>query len=197
MDLSALEIIHYPHPTLRHTSRPIQRVDDELRDIIRHMFPLMYEARGVGLAANQIDLPLRVFITNLEVEPEEGEERVFINPVISQTKGIIEQEEGCLSIPGVNGNVKRPERVKIQAYDLAGQAIDLTVDGLFARVVQHEVDHLHGVLFTDRLSETGKLAVREDMEELESSFRCRRETGSMPSDQEIRARGREMEERYG
>ncbi len=197
MDLSALEIIHYPHPTLRHTSRPIQRVDDELRDIIRHMFPLMYEARGVGLAANQIDLPLRVFITNLEVEPEEGEERVFINPVISQTKGIIEQEEGCLSIPGVNGNVKRPERVKIQAYDLDGQAIDLTVDGLFARVVQHEVDHLHGVLFTDRLSETGKMAVREDIEELESSFRCRRETGSMPSDQEIRARGREMEERYG
>ena len=197
MDLSALEIIHYPHPTLRHTSRPIQRVDDELRNIIRQMFPLMYEARGVGLAANQIDLPLRVFITNLEVEPEEGEERVFINPVISQPKGIVEQEEGCLSIPGVKGNVKRPERVKIQAYDLDGQAVDLTVDGLFARVVQHEVDHLHGVLFTDRLSETGKMAVREEMEELELSFRSRRETGSIPSDQEIRARGREIEERYG
>ncbi len=197
MDSSALEIIHYPHPTLRHIARPIQRVDDELRNIIRQMFPLMYEARGVGLAANQIDLPLRVFITNLEVEPEEGEERVFINPVISQPKGIDEQEEGCLSIPGVNGNVKRPERVKIQAYDLDGQAVDLTVDGLFARVVQHEVDHLHGVLFTDRLSETGKMAVRDEMEELELSFRSRRETGSIPSDQEIRARGREIEERYG
>ncbi len=197
MDLSALEIIHYPHPTLRHTSRPIQRVDGELRDIIRQMFPLMYEARGVGLAANQIDLPLRVFITNLEVEPEEGEERVFINPVISQPKGIDEQEEGCLSMPDVKGNVKRPERVNIQAYDLDGQAVDLTVDGLLARVVQHEVDHLHGVLFTDRLSETGKMAVREEMEELELSFRNRRETGSIPSDQEIRARGREIEERYG
>ncbi len=197
MDLSALEIIHYPHPTLRHTAQPIQRVDDELRNIIRQMFPLMYEARGVGLAANQIDLPLRVFITNLEVEPEEGEESVFINPVISQPKGIDEQEEGCLSIPGVKGNVKRPERVKIQAYDLDGQPVDLTVDGLFARVVQHEVDHLHGVLFTDRLSETGKMAVREEMEELELSFRSRRETGSIPSDQEIRARGREIEERYG
>ena len=197
MDLSALEIIHYPHPTLRHTSRSIQRVDGELRDIIRQMFPLMYEARGVGLAANQINLPLRVFITNLAADPEEGEECVFINPVISQPKGMFEQEEGCLSIPGVTGNVKRPERVRIQAFDLEGQAVDLTVDGLFARVVQHELDHLDGVLFTDRLSETGKMAAREDLEELELSFRSQRETGSMPRDQEIRARLRKVEERYG
>lgn len=197
MDSPSLEIIHYPHPTLRRPSRPIQRVDGKLRDIIRQMFRLMYQARGVGLAANQIDLALRVFITNLAADPEEGEERVFINPVLSQPKGMTEQEEGCLSMPGVNGTVKRPERVRIQAYGLDGEAVELTVEGLFARVIQHEVDHLDGVLFTDRLSETGKMAVREALEELEFAFRSGRETGSIPSDQEIRAGCRELEERYG
>ena len=149
MDSSALEIIHYPHPTLRHASRPIQRVDDELRNIIRQMFPLMYEARGVGLAANQIDLPLRVFITNLEVEPEEGEERVFINPVISQPKGIDEQEEGCLSIPEVYADVERSNRVEIKGYDLDGKEVRYEAEGFLARAFQHEMEHLNGHLFWD------------------------------------------------
>jgi len=193
MDLSALEIIHYPHPTLRHTSRPIQRVDDELRDIIRHMFPLMYEARGVGLAANQIDLPLRVFITNLEVEPEEGEERVFINPVISQTKGIIEQEEGCLSIPGVLGPVVRQEKITVEAYDLTGEAFCSEVEGLFARGVQHEVDHLDGKLFIDRLAPGQAAELREALEEFEIDYRSKRECGEMPSDEAVAARLAELE----
>ena len=92
MDASSLEIIHYPHPTLRHASKPITRVDDALRAVIKQMFPLMYEARGIGLAANQINLPLRVFIINLEASPSDGEELVFINPVISRAKGSDEKE---------------------------------------------------------------------------------------------------------
>lgn len=197
MDSSSPQIIHYPHPTLRHHSKPIQRVDRGLRSIIGQMFRLMYESRGVGLAANQIDLPLRVFIANLAADPEEGEEHVFINPVISQPKGMSEQEEGCLSIPGINGNVRRPERVQFQAYTLDGQSIDMSLEGLFARVVQHELDHLDGVLFTDRLSETGKMAVRPELEELEVSFRSQCDTGLIPSDEAIRTRLNELEQRYG
>jgi peptide deformylase len=196
MDASSLEIILYPHPTLRREAKPIQRVDSELRHVIRQMFPVMYASRGIGLAATQVNLPLRVFVINLASDPEEGEELVFINPVLSRPKGTDEKEEGCLSIPGVNANVKRPETVHVQAYDLEGQVIEARLEGLMARAVQHEVDHLDGVLFTDRLTETGKMAVREGLAELEVSFQSRRETGEVPSDEEIARHLLEFELRY-
>lgn len=196
MDPSSLKIVHYPHPTLRYKSKPIVRVDDQLRAVIRQMFPLMYEARGIGLAANQVDLPLRVFVINLAADPQEGEELVFINPVASQPKGLAEKEEGCLSIPGVNANVKRPESIRIQAYQLDGQFIDATVDGLLARAIQHELDHLDGVLFTDRLSETGKIAVTPDLQELDLTYRSQLETGEIPRDEEIENRRRQIESQY-
>lgn len=196
MDPTSLEIIHYPHPTLRHKSKPIARVDDTLRAIIQHMFPLMYEARGIGLAANQIDLPLRVFIINTAADPQEGEELVFINPVISRPKGSDEKEEGCLSIPGIHGMVKRPERVRVEAYNLEGQLFEAEASGLFARAIQHELDHLDGVLFTDKLSETGRIAVRPELEELEIEFNSKRETGELPDDEVIAKRLREIEKQY-
>lgn len=196
MDPSSLKIVHYPHPTLRYKSKPIVRVDDQLRAVIRQMFPLMYEARGIGLAANQIDLPLRVFVINLAADPQEGEELVFINPVASQPKGMGEKEEGCLSIPGVNASVKRPESIRIQAYGLDGQFVDATVDGLLARAIQHELDHLDGVLFTDRLSETGKIAVTPDLQELSLTYRSQLETGEIPSDEDIERRRRDIESQY-
>lgn len=195
MDLSS-PIVHYPHPTLRHRAKTVQRIDSELRTVIEGMFPLMYQARGIGLAANQVDLPLRLFIINLSADPAEGEELVFINPEISLPKGNSEQEEGCLSMPGINAPVRRPDRVRIQAYNLSGELFDATVDGMMARAVQHELDHLDGVLFTDRLSETGKIVIRDGLEELELAFQSGRETESIPSDAEIQARLRDIEERY-
>lgn len=197
MDPSSLEIIHYPHPTLRHKSKPIVRVDDALRDVIKQMFPLMYEARGIGLAANQINLPLRLFVLNLAADPAEGEELVFINPVVSRPKGMDEKEEGCLSMPGVNGNVKRPETIRVQAYNLEGELFEATLNGLFARAVQHEIDHLDGVLFTDKLTETGKLAVRPGLEELEVAFDSKRDTGEIPDDRSIMAETNRIEQLYG
>jgi len=191
-----LSIVYYPHPTLRYKSKPVKRVDTELRAVVREMFERMYEARGIGLAANQVDLPLRLFVLNLEASPDEGEELVFINPVISRPKGNDELEEGCLSMPGVNGLVRRPETVHLQAFDLSGNEINATVDGLFARAVQHELDHLEGVLFTDRMSETGKITVRPDLEELEVVFQSQRDTGSLPGDEVIRQRLRGWEDRY-
>jgi peptide deformylase len=103
-----------------------------------------------------------LFVVNLKADPEQPEEeRVFLNPVITGRKGMAEGEEGCLSIPGVYGQVKRPEQVHLNAFTLAGEEVNLDLEGLFARVVQHETDHLNGILFIDRLSPTGELAVKE------------------------------------
>lgn len=191
-----MPIIAYPHPTLRRKSKPVKRVDAELRAIIRGMFEQMYEAKGIGLAANQIDIPLRFFVINTEADPAKGQERVYINPVISQPKGSAEAEEGCLSIPGLYGSVVRPKSVRINAYDLDGNEINEEVTGLLGRAVQHELDHLDGVMFFDRMNETGKLAIRDALEEFEIVFDSQRRTGGIPDDAKIAASWAEWERRY-
>ncbi len=190
-----MEIVQYPHPTLRHVSKPLTRVDKELAQIVREMFTLMYEAKGVGLAANQVDLPYRLFIGNLQSDPEAPQEEfVFLNPVITDRKGNAEAEEGCLSLPGLYGDVKRSEKVSLNAYNMAGEELNLELDGLFARVVQHEIDHLDGILFIDRLSPTGELAVRDKLDEFESRFAGLRETGEIADDATIARRLQELED---
>lgn len=191
-----MQIVSYPHPTLRHKSRPIKRVNAELRQLVRKMFELMYEARGVGLAANQVDLPLRLFIVNLEAKAGAGDEIVFINPVISRAKGLEEKEEGCLSLPELYGPVKRPKQVRINAYGLDGQEIQADLTGLLARVVQHELDHLDGVLFVDRMSETHRLEILDELDEFETEFASQRAAGGIPSDEEIAQRLAEWEQKY-
>jgi peptide deformylase len=188
----ALQIVQYPHPTLRRVAKPLRRVDAELHRLVREMFDLMYEHRGIGLAATQVDLPYRLFTINLESDPaKRDQEFVFINPVLSNRKGMAEAEEGCLSLPTLYADVKRPERVTVNAYTLGGQEINLELSGLFARAVQHEVDHLDGVLFIDRLSPTGELTVRPALEEFE--FAHRRQRGEIPDDKEIAERLAELE----
>jgi peptide deformylase len=190
-----LRIIQFPHPTLRRVSKPLRRVDDELRRIVREMFDLMYEAKGIGLAANQVDLPYRLFVLNLSGDPAEPDaERVFLNPVLSQPKGTAESEEGCLSLPGLYAPVRRPEQITISAYDLAGNEIDETIEDLYARAVQHETDHLNGVLFIDRLSPTVRLAIKDSLEEFEIEFADLRQRGEIPDDERISARLAELEE---
>lgn len=191
-----MQIVTYPHPTLRHVSKPVQRIDASLRRRVAQMFDTMYQAQGVGLAANQVDLPLRLFVTNPTGKPDEGEPLVFINPVLSQPKGKSEEEEGCLSIPGVHALIVRPERVRVQAFDLSGEEVDCKVDGLLARIIQHEVDHLDGILFIDRLSETGQVAVQPGLEELELEYRNRLRLGQVPAEEDIRRRLAEVEAQY-
>lgn len=191
-----LKIIHYPHPTLRHVSKPVRRVDAELRTTVARMFELMYEANGIGLAANQVDLPLRLFICNLAARPGEGEELVFINPVIRRPKGNSEREEGCLSLPGLYAPVRRPEAIDFEAYSLSGELVSVPLDGMMARVVQHEVDHLDGVLFTDRLSPTSQMAVSEALMEFEEDFLRLQKTGEIPNDQVIAQHRADWEARY-
>ena len=192
----ALEIITYPHPTLRRQSKPIKRVDANLRAIVAKMFDLMYEHKGIGLAANQGDLPLRLVVLNLEGKRGEGEELVFINPVVSRHKGSDEAEEGCLSIPGVYGNVIRPKQVRVQAYGIDGREINADLSALAARCVQHEVDHLDGVLFPDRMTDSVRRELGEELEEFETEYNSRRATGGIGSDAEIAAKWAEIEKRY-
>jgi peptide deformylase len=191
-----LKIITYPHPTLRHASKPVRRVDAELRNIIREMFDLMYESNGIGLAANQVDLPLRLFLVDLAAKRGEGEEWVFINPVLSQPKGTDEAEEGCLSLPGMYGNVIRPKTIRVQAYNLAGQEVNAEFSGLMARCVQHEFDHIEGVLFPDRMDPLTRASFADQLSEFEADFRSRRTTGDIPSDELLAEQRAEWEAKY-
>ena len=189
-----LRVINYPHPTLRRVSKPLKRVDAELRRMIDEMFALMYENKGVGLAANQVDLPYRVFVVNETGDPGKPEQQmVFINPVLSKPKGSAEDEEGCLSIPGLYASVRRPDRVNISAYNLQGEQLDFEASGRFARILQHETDHLDGILFIDKLTPTQKIAAREQIEELEIEFAQLRERGEIPDVAAIAARFSERE----
>ena len=196
MEGSSLKVVPFPHPTLRHKSKPVRRVDAELVRMVREMFTLMYSSNGIGLAANQVDLPLRLFIVNLSAKPGEGEELVFINPVLSKPKGNEESEEGCLSFPELYGPVTRPKQITVQAYNLKGEEIRASLNGMLARVVQHEYDHLDGVLFVDRMSPTARAQVQPTLDEFELSFRALRQTGAMPDDAAIASRLAELEQRY-
>ena len=110
-DIGPLELVEYPHPALLRRTRPVVRIDDALCAAVDRMFEIMYEAQGVGLAANQVALPYRLFIVNLEAQPDAGEELVFVNPTLSRPRGTAVQEEGCLSLPGLRMDVRRPEKV--------------------------------------------------------------------------------------
>jgi len=146
------------------------------------MFDIMYDAQGIGLAANQVALPYRVFVVNTAGQRGDGEEHVFVNPVLSRPRGTAVQEEGCLSLPGVRMDVRRPQRVVVDAWSLDGCPIHLDLDGLLARVVQHEYDHLEGRLFTDRLPEAAALEVRRSLESFRDVFAGRQSRGELPPD---------------
>jgi peptide deformylase len=188
------KIIKYPHPVLRHKSKPLRRVDAELRRIVERMMELMYADRGIGLAANQVGLPYRFFVMNVSSDAADKDgELVMINPVISKRSGMAEAEEGCLSLPEIYGQVKRPEKVTIAAYNMAGEEMEYEFGGLFARAVQHETDHLDGVLFVDRLSDSGRLSVKEALADLELKFEGERRRGQIPDDEQIAAGLAELE----
>lgn len=186
--IGQLELVEYPHPALRRVSRPVVRIDEELRDAVRQMFEIMYDEQGVGLAANQVALPYRLFIVNTEGRPDAGEEIVFVNPQLSRPRGTAVQQEGCLSLPGVRMDVRRPERVRVKAYSLTGEVIDADLDGFLARVVQHEFDHIEGRLFTDRLSEASAIEASRALDSFREIFAGKQSRGEVPDDRQITAR---------
>ena len=182
-----MEIVQYRHPALRWKSIPITRIDAELRSTVGQMFDLMYEAKGIGLAANQVALPYRFFVVNVASDPNESEEEhVFINPQIVRRNGSVEGEEGCLSLPELYGQVRRAEEIVVQAFDLDGQGFEMTLNELPARVVQHETDHLDGVLFFDRMSDADLREIQPRLDDFEAHFRRQQEAGEYPSDETIK-----------
>jgi len=145
-------IVLYPDPILKQTTREVDTFDLRLVELIDDMAATMYDAPGIGLAAPQVGVDLRVAV--IDVDPGQPQSRlhVLVNPRIVESHGKIAGEEGCLSIPGLSERVERPERVRIAAFDAAGEAIELEAEGLLARACCHEIDHLDGVLFFERLT---------------------------------------------
>ncbi len=186
--LDVLRIVPYPHPALRHESRPVIEIDDSLRAIVREMFTLMYASNGIGLAANQVGIPLRFFVLNLTADAERADqEQVFINPEIIKRHSSEENEEGCLSFPGLYGKVRRARKIKVRAYDLQGNPIEIDADDLLGRAIQHETDHLDGKLFIDYLGDLTKMKTTSaKIQEIEAGFRAAQAEGIYPSDDEIR-----------
>jgi peptide deformylase len=181
-----MKIVTYPHPSLRHPARPLTALDKKVHLQVGAMFDLMYEGRGLGLAGPQVVLPYQIFVMNLRADPMQREaERAYINPVIVERKGSIEGEEGCLSFPGLFQKVRRARTIRIQAYNLKGELVDETVSDLQARVCQHEVDHLHGELFIDKMGTIAKLASRGDLRRFEHDYRRAQEKGDIAPDAEI------------
>jgi peptide deformylase len=181
-----LRIVPYPHPALRYESRPVTQIDDELRTKVRAMFDLMYEARGIGLAANQVALPYRFFVLNVTADPEQKDkEQVFINPEIVKRHSSVEDEEGCLSFPGIYFRVRRAKKIKLRAFDLSGNPIEVEADDLPSRALQHETDHLSGKLYIDQLGTLGRVSIQGKLRELESKYREAQASGEFPPDDEI------------
>jgi len=178
----SLRIVHYPHPVLRYQSKPIRRVDAELKALAAEMLDLMYESEGVGLAANQVNLPLRIFVANPSGKRGDGEELVVLNPELQLPKGSESDREGCLSLPGLFADVRRAKQIYLSGYDLQGNSIQRQLDGFLARIVQHEVDHLNGKFFFDRLMDEQLRDLESGMDELVSEYRSQQVSGIAVSD---------------
>jgi peptide deformylase len=147
------DIIILPDKRLRTVSKPVDKITPEIRTLVEDMFETMYDAPGIGLAAIQVAVPLRVVTMDLAKKEDEHEPRVFINPeIVSRSEERSVYEEGCLSIPEIHEDVERPAKVRIKYLDLDGKPHEEEVDGLYATCIQHEVDHLNGVLFIDYIS---------------------------------------------
>jgi peptide deformylase len=147
------EIITVPNPLLKKVSEPVERVDDELRALMDDMLDTMYAAPGIGLAAVQVGVPKRIIVMDLAREGEPAQPRYFVNPEITwRSEEMAVREEGCLSVPDVFDEVERPARVGLRYLDYKGCEIEEDAEGLLAVCIQHEMDHLEGVLFIDHLS---------------------------------------------
>jgi peptide deformylase len=148
--MSKLNILEFPDPRLRRVAKPVDEVTERERQLAADMLETMYSARGIGLAATQVNEGIRLLV--LDLSEERNDPKVFINPEILERVGSQTCEEGCLSVPGVYAEVERAEHIKVRAIGLDGESFELETDGLLAVCIQHEIDHLDGKVFVDYLS---------------------------------------------
>lgn len=159
-------IVIYGDPVLREVSHPVEEINQEVKDLVSQMVDTLKRARGLGLAASQVGSPLRLFILDLSAIDIDETLRVFINPEIVETDGEVEMEEGCLSFPELYLRITRAERVKVRATDLEGKRFEMTADGVTARAILHEYDHIQGKLFIDHLSPLSRTLLKGRLRKL-------------------------------
>jgi peptide deformylase len=181
------EILEVPDPRLKEVSKPVEKFDDELKTLVADMFETMYDAPGIGLAAIQVGVPLRVLVIDLQPEDEDAEPevctahegehhthrplkrepRVFINPeILDPSEDHTLYNEGCLSVPDIYADIERPSRIRARWQDLDGKVHEESMDGLMATCLQHEMDHLEGILFIDHLSRLKRSMALKKLEKL-------------------------------
>ncbi|MCP1660051.1 peptide deformylase [Neisseria perflava] len=156
--MALLNILQYPDERLHTVAKLVENIDERIQTLVKDMFETMYEARGIGLAATQIDVHERIVV--MDLTEDRSEPRVFINPVILEKDGETTYEEGCLSVPGIYDTVTRAERVKVEALNEQGEKYTLEADGLLAICIQHEIDHLNGIVFVEHLSQLKQGRIR-------------------------------------
>ena len=149
--MAVLPILTYPDPILREPATPVAQVTDDIKTLVEDMAETMYDAPGVGLAANQVGVAKRIFVIDIAAEDEPSDLKVFINPEITEQVGTQMWNEGCLSFPDATEDIKRAESVVVKALDVNGTPFTLKADGLLAVAIQHENDHLNGVLMIDKV----------------------------------------------
>ena len=171
--MSPLRLVTYPGPVLRKQAKSIKGVDGKLIEIAGEMFEVMYENSGVGLAAPQVGLSKRLLV--LDIRQDGFPDYIMINPRITRREGSIEAEEGCLSVPELFGDVNRAELVEVAYVDRDGEEQTLEAEGLLARAIQHEIDHLNGVLFIDRLEKSQRKGLEQQLRELAEATKERKE----------------------
>jgi peptide deformylase len=156
--MAILEILQYPDPRLNLPAQRVEKIDAETRKLIEDMTETMYAAPGVGLAATQVDVHQQIIV--IDVSEDRSDLRVFINPEITRREGVAVNQEGCLSLPGVYDNVERAESVTVTALDRNGSRFTLNASGMLATCIQHEMDHLHGKVFVEHLSDLKQNRIR-------------------------------------
>jgi peptide deformylase len=162
--MAILPILHYPDPRLRNKAAPVAEVDGKLRALIDDMFETMYQAPGIGLAAPQVDVALRVLV--IDISEQRNAPLCLVNPEILSKEGVEQMEEGCLSVPGIYEPVQRARHIKVRALDRNGASFEMEADDLLAVCIQHEIDHLDGKLFVDYLSELKRQRLRKKLEKV-------------------------------
>jgi peptide deformylase len=170
-DLRKLHVVHFPDPVLSRATAPVDVVDDDLRALAHRMLELMREHKGVGLAAPQVGVGLRLFVCS--PTGEEKDDMAFVNPQLTELTGSEEREEGCLSIPGVTVQMRRATQVTLKALNLSGESVEAKGTNLLARIWQHEVDHLEGRLIIDRMSPSDEIANRKVIKQLKDQYRAK------------------------
>ncbi len=167
-----MELLRYPDPRLRAVAMPVKRMDGALLDAIPLMFEVMYKARGIGLAGPQAGLDRRVIVSNLSGDPARKDgERVFLDPEILRRTGEKREEEGCLSFPGMSVTIARAEKVEVRYRDLEGNEVRREAEGLEAKLFQHEIDHLDGVLLVDKMTPADKKQWASFLKGLEREYK--------------------------